>query len=104
MSSVAHQNSQYDGYRKVKSGRAEEMAAFDKLPALLREELRNTVHRCSAVSIERMLREGTSVMNAQHAIQRYNREKLLTRYMRQVWPAGHPQERGSVVGAEELGL
>ena len=93
-----------DGFRVRRTSREESFAAFDALPASLRAAVREAIHSLSPIEVLQWHRNGMPQEWILKQIERHNREVLLMKYMRQVWPAGHPQERGTIASAEELGL
>lgn len=97
-------NQAADGFRRKVQSREQSFAAFDALPPRLRTAVRETVHNLSPLEVLQWHRRGIPEERILERIENYNREVLLIRYMRQVWPAGHPQERGTIASAEELGL
>ena len=104
MSQRVSGNQAADGFRSKRQSREQSFAAFDALPARLRAAVRETVHNLSPIEVLEWHKSGVGEELILELIERYNREVLLMKYMRQVWPAGHPQERGTVASAEELGL
>ncbi len=94
-----------DGMKKIACKTLfHEFTMFDSLPPWAREIVRYAPDVIACEPIVKELARGLSQQEFNAAYEHYCAERLLERHMRPVWGPGHPQARGSIKDAEELGL